>query len=358
MTRRNTLRLSTQESARVWTHLGVIDLGSNAIRLQVARVFEDGDFRIVHDEREPVRLGEDAFRTGKLSKVASERALQTLARYAETARRHGAAQVRSVATSAVREAINGEEFTREVERATGLRVEVISGPQEAQLIARGVLSGFHVPGRRVALVDIGGGSTEISIVVYGQVRFSGSLPLGSVRLTEAYCTSDPLRAEDEHRLRMHVRQELCLRLDPLKIPRCGAIIGSAGTIGALANFIRRRPSAHRNSAHLRSSFTTQELARACATLRTMTLAKRRVTRGIEERRAEIIVAGALLLQEICIYLHARSVKVVRRGLRDGLMLEEIERLGPPPQVPAPKNEPPQPPRPPLPARKRGTRESA
>ncbi|HCF58677.1 MAG TPA: hypothetical protein DFS52_11880 [Myxococcales bacterium] len=116
MTRRNTLRLSAEKGASVWTHLGVIDLGSNAIRLQVARVFEDGDFRIVHDEREPVRLGEDAFRTGTLSKDASQRALQTLARYAETARRHGAVRVRAVATSAVREAANGEEFARAVER--------------------------------------------------------------------------------------------------------------------------------------------------------------------------------------------------------------------------------------------------
>lgn len=345
----------------MWTHLGVIDLGSNAIRLQVARVFEDGDFRIVHDEREPVRLGEDAFRTGTLSKDASQRALQTLARYAETARRHGAVRVRAVATSAVREAANGEEFARAVERTTGLRVEVITGVQEARLIARGVLSGFEAPGSRVALLDIGGGSTELSIVDHGQIGFSGSLPLGSVRLTEVYCKSDPLLAEDEHRLRTHVRRELGLRLDPLQIPRCGAVIGSAGTIGALANFIRRRPSAHRKAGHLRSSFTARELDQACVTLRTMTLAQRRVTRGIEERRAEIVVAGALLLQEICSYLRARSIKVVRRGLRDGLMLDEIERLGPPPQMPEPRTEPPQPPRspqPPQPARKRGTRETA
>jgi exopolyphosphatase/guanosine-5'-triphosphate,3'-diphosphate pyrophosphatase len=337
----------------------VIDVGSNAIRLQVARVFQDGDFSIVHDEREPVRLGEDVFRTGELSPAAVERALNTLSRFAETARRHGADRVRSVATSAVREASNGELFADRVERDTGLRIEVISGAHEAGLIARGVLSGFQAPDRRVALVDIGGGSTEISVVDHGKLGFSGSLPLGSVRLTEAYCKSDPLQAEDEHRLRQHVREQLAARLAPAEVPHCSAVIGSAGTIGALANFIRRRPSAPRTPGRVRSSFTSRELDRACVTLRTTTLAKRRVTRGIEERRAEIIVAGTLLLQEICAHLHARSIRIVRRGLRDGLMLEEVERLGPPPP-PRPELEPPaaEAPAPGSPPpRKRGTRES-
>jgi len=308
-------------------HLGVIDVGSNALRLQVASVFADGAFQVIHDEREPVRLGEEVFRTGELSAPAAERALETLKRFGATAQRHGASHVRAVATSAVREARNGAAFVEEVRKTSGLELEIISGEKEAQLIARGVLSGFSAPSGRIALVDIGGGSTEITVVDRGTIGFSGSIPLGSVRLTEAFCRSDPLSAEDERALREHVRRRLEAVLDPTRVPSCGLVVGSAGTIGALANFIRRRPSLPRLMRPLRTTFAVRELHRARAALCKMGLARRQKTRGIEERRSEIIVAGALLLEEICTHLKARSIKVVRRGLRDGLMLEEIERLG-------------------------------
>ncbi|MBI5542486.1 MAG: exopolyphosphatase [Deltaproteobacteria bacterium] len=331
--------------------LGVIDVGSNAIRVQVARVFQDGSFAVVHDEREPVRLGEEVFRTGVLSTEAIRQALDTLGRYASTARKHGALRVRAVATCAVREAANGDAFTREVEKATGLRLEIISGTEEAKLIARGVLSGLEPTAERLALADIGGGSTEISLVENGEVRFGVSVPLGSVRMTEMFCLSDPLLPGHERAMREHVRACLAQTLPTELFGSWGRIIGSAGTIGALANFIRRRPSTPRSPRagpqHLRTSFTVRELARASVSLRKMSLARRRKTPGIEERRAEIIVAGAVILEELAAHLKSRTIKIVRRGLRDGLMLEEIERfaalqpgapmlLGPPVRVSKPR----------------------
>jgi exopolyphosphatase/guanosine-5'-triphosphate,3'-diphosphate pyrophosphatase len=177
----------------------------------------------------------------------------------------------------------------------------------------------------------------VTVVDRGRLAFSHSLPLGSVRLTEGFVRSDPLAIEDEKCMREHVRAVLCEQL-PLDLVRgCQTVVGSAGTIGALGNFIRRRPSGPRvppATGRLRSSFSFRELERACLALRAMDLAKRQQTRGIEEKRAEIIVAGSLLLHEICRHVEARTVKVVRRGLRDGLMLDEIERLGAPPPLPA------------------------
>ncbi len=308
-------------------HLGVIDVGSNAIRLQVARVFADGSFSVIHDEREPVRLGEEVFRTGVLSQDAVQRALATLSRYARLARMQGALRTRAVATSAVREAANGGHFTREVAQATGLDLEIITGECEAQLIARGVLSCVDGRESRAALVDVGGGSTEVSLVERRRALYSSSMPVGSVRLTELFCHTDPLSADDERRLRQGIRD--ALRADPglASAESCPVVLGSAGTIGALANFIRRRPSAPRTSALPRTHFTVRELSRASAALRKMSLAQRQHAPGIEERRAEIIVAGSVILEEICAHLGARIVRAVRRGLRDGLMLEEIERLG-------------------------------
>jgi exopolyphosphatase/guanosine-5'-triphosphate,3'-diphosphate pyrophosphatase len=322
----NPLRNALAPTA-VKLHLGVIDVGSNALRIQVARVYEDGTFCVIHDEREPVRLGEEVFRTGKLSDSATQRAMQTLARFKGVAEKHQVSQLRAVATSALREARNGEAFLSAVRAQTGFAIEVISGEKEAELIARGVLTGFRAPTRRVALVDVGGGSTEITVVDDGKVAYCGSLPLGSARLTEMFCHTDPLSSFDERRLRLHARRHLAAVTDWSALPPCPVVLGSAGTIGALANYIRRRPSADRNGSRARATFTTRELQRACAELRRMDLGARRQLPGIEERRSEIIVAGAVLLEEICRQLKARSVRVVRRGLRDGLMLEEIGRLG-------------------------------
>ena len=182
----------------------------------------------------------------------------------------------------------------------------------------------------MALVDIGGGSTEINLVVRGDVRMSTSVPLGSVRMTEMFCLSDPLLPGHERAMREHLRSSLSQALPAEQLGTWQWVMGSAGTIGALSNFIRKLPSTPRGvqkAVPQRYAFTVRELAKASASLRKMTLARRRKAPGIEERRAEIIVAGTIILEEICAHVQARSVKMMRRGLRDGLMLEEIERLG-------------------------------
>ena len=318
--------------ATVRAHVGVIDIGSNAIRLQVVRLFQDGEFSVIADERDPIRLGSEVFRSGMLSTEAMADALQTLARFSQIARRHGADEGRSVATSAMREAKIGALFAREIEASVGLKVEVISGEREAQLIARGVLSGFPVQAKKLVLADIGGGSTEISVIERGKSRFGVSLPLGSARLTELFCRSDPLAGADERALREFIRAELEQRI-PRELLPCPTLIGSAGTFGAVGNFIRRRVStptgqeARGRPFQGRARFSAAELGRACACLSAMDIGERRATRGIEERRAEIIVAGAVLLHELGQFFSVQSFRGARRGLRDGLMLEELEKRG-------------------------------
>ncbi|MDR0965615.1 MAG: Ppx/GppA family phosphatase [Myxococcales bacterium] len=332
MTDREASSAPTLPSAPVKAHVGVIDIGSNAIRLQVVRLFQDGGFRVIADERDPIRLGTEVFRSGMLSTQAMADALQTLARFSELARSHGAQELRSVGTSAMREAKNGQSFAREIETSIGLKVEVISGEREAQLIARGVLSGFQVPARKFVLADIGGGSTEISVVDRGHNRFGISLPLGSARLTERFCHSDPLSGADERALREFIRAELERSIPSALLP-CPTLVGSAGTFGAVGNFIRRRVStdsgkdARGNAISSRTKFSFLDLTRTCTCLCAMDLSARRSARGIEERRAEIIVAGALLLHELGQFFSVETFRGARRGLRDGLMLEELEKLG-------------------------------
>lgn len=309
----------------VRTQLGVIDVGTNAIRLQIARVFVNGTFRVIFDDREPIRLGEAVFRTGQLAPEPIARALQVIARFATVGRRHKVSSLRAVATSAVRDASNGQTFVQEVEKAAGLRLEVISGQDEARYIARGILPSVGRRSGPLALVDLGGGSTEISIIQSGAVGLSISIPIGSARLTEMYCRSDPLLASDEALLREHVRRSLCTEI--ASPTPCATIVGSAGTVGALANMVRKQASGPRPRNEVRTTFSVRDLNRISASIRQMNLAERSRTPGIEEKRSETIVAGAIILEEICNHLGARSIEMVRRGLRDGVMLDEIEKLG-------------------------------
>ncbi|MFN7134376.1 MAG: Ppx/GppA phosphatase family protein, partial [Myxococcales bacterium] len=274
-----------------------------------------------------VRLGEAVFRTGQLAPESSARALQVLKRFVGVSQKYGVSTLRAVATSAVRDASNGLTFVAEVEKIAGLRLEVISGEQEASFIARGVLPSVGRRSTPVALVDVGGGSTEISIIQAGSVGFATSMQIGSARLTQMFCRSDPLLSTDEAQLRAYVRESL-KRSVGARVP-CATVVGSAGTVGALANLIRKKPSngGARPRNEIRTVFSVRELLRTSASIRQMNLAERRRTPGIEERRSETIVAGAIILEEVCNHLGARNVEVVRRGLRDGLMIEEIEKLG-------------------------------
>ena len=325
------------ESA-VRTHLGVIDIGSNAIRLQVVRLFEDGRHTVVLDDRDTVRLGSEVFRTGVVSDEAASAVVKIVARFARAAQGRGVDGIRAVATSALREARNSAEVLR--------AVEVISGEREAEIIARGVLTGYAGLPRNLVLADIGGGSTEVSVIGDGRIQLGVSLPLGSSRLTEMFCRTDPLSHEDESSLREFIRAELS-RSIPASLAPVRLLIGSAGTFGAVGNFIRRRVSTSTGQAAREKNFqgsprfTLQELTRACACLAHMSLEQRRKTRGIEERRAEIIVAGSILLQELAAYFSVEKFRGARRGLRDGLMLEELERRGVslPPFLPPPPAKP-------------------
>src|SRR6267378_1009997 len=164
--------------------LGAIDIGTNSIRLVVAEVEPDGRYRVLEEEREMTRLGHGLFARGRLLNEPMERSLAALANMHAIADGFEVAELRVVATSAVREAANGRTFCQEVRRRCGLRVEVITGEEEAQLTLRSALHHFDLAGRSVAVVDIGGGSMEVTLTAGSVVDEVLTLPLGAVRLTE------------------------------------------------------------------------------------------------------------------------------------------------------------------------------
>ncbi len=312
------------EQARV----AVIDLGTNAVRLQVAKLSPLGHLQVIHDERAPIRPGEEVFKTHRLSREAMERTLEVLHRYAGLARSvFKVERIRAVGTCALREATNSAELLAEARSRCALEVEVISGSEEARLIARGVLWGVRERGR-YALVDLGGGSTELTAMDGECQRGSHSLELGSVRLTDAFFPAEPeapLPSEAQRTLREYVRTTL--RRELAKCTDCPTIVGTAGTIVAVGTFILRRKGRVRPIGPSGELFSAQQFREAAAALAAMSYSDRQSIAMLEPQRARIIVAGALLFDELCAHLGTHSVRVARRGLRDGVMLDELERAG-------------------------------
>jgi len=172
--------------------LGAIDIGTNSIRLVVAEVEPDGRYRVLEEEREMTRLGHGLFARGRLLNEPMERSLAALAKMNTIAKGFEVAELRAVATSAVREAANGRAFCQEIRRRCGLRVEIITGEEEAQFALRSALHHFDLAGRSAAIVDIGGGSMEVTLTAGAVVDEVLTLPLGAVRLTEKYGGDDTL----------------------------------------------------------------------------------------------------------------------------------------------------------------------
>lgn len=301
------------------TVLAVVDLGSNAVRLQIAQVAASGPALVLAEDRAAVRLGEQVFRTGRLAVQAIARTAVALERFAKLADRAGAAHVRAVATSAVREASNRAALIRAIRARSGIGLEVISGAEEARLVCLGVLQG-EPPSERSLLLDIGGGSTEIIAARGEEPESASSLQLGSVRLTEFFVQSDPVTRKQAQLVEEAVEDAL-LQVDPLLIGRHRRIIGAAGTTGAVAQLARRLDGREPASS---APVTYDQVRRVLQRLRESSLRERRKL-GVDEQRSDIIYAGAAICEGVMRRLRVDELMVTQRGLRDGLMADLVRR---------------------------------
>jgi exopolyphosphatase/guanosine-5'-triphosphate,3'-diphosphate pyrophosphatase len=292
--------------------LAAIDVGSNAVKLKLVRPRPDGSFTLLHQERDPVRPGEAVFTTGVIPPEVADRLLSTLRRYGALCRRFRA-QVRAVATSALREAKNKEEILRRVRTEAGLNLEVVSGREEARLICLGVLHGKPATARSLC-VDIGGGSAEVVIALGERPTDLWSIALGAVRLTELFKSSGRVPLRQLNAMREYAREAIRDRI-PRRMPGMPrTALGSSGTIRTVVSFAAEE-------GHARVS--ARSLSGAVEELVEMSPAERR--KRFESGRADIIVAGAVILETLALHLGLQSVTAVDRGLRDGILVELIRR---------------------------------
>lgn len=303
--------------------IALIDLGTNAVRFDVYDLSARGEPRRLHRERLAVRLGEGVFVRGRLAPAAIRRTVAAFVSFQKTCRRLGVGRITAFGTSALRDSSNSESLVNLLERRTGIDVRVISGKEEARLIARGVLA--H-EGRRAkglsALVDIGGGSVEITICQGRRILKSASFKLGVARLQQVILKTIPPRAGDGEKspiakLRRHVRSILAEGAPRGGWPEVSRVVGSAGTIRALDRI-------HRAAG---GDFLTAKHASRWAD-RFSTLSRAGLARvpGMDPKRPETILAGAVVLEEIIQVLGDPRVETTDYSLRDGMLEEEIETV--------------------------------
>jgi exopolyphosphatase/guanosine-5'-triphosphate,3'-diphosphate pyrophosphatase len=299
--------------------IAAIDIGSNSIRQIIADVSPAGAIRVVDEMKAAPRLGAGLAESGVLGDEPMRLALEALGRMATLARQLGAKRIEAVATSAVRDAANGEAFLALVREETGLRVRALVGEEEARLSYRSAIAHFDFGVGRSVVMDIGGGSLELALSAEGLLDGLLSLPLGALRLTEQFLPP-PIRRKDVRRLRRHVRD--CVRAElPARDWRGSQLIGSGGTFTNLAGIHLAQQGIQTARTVHGARVPRVELEHLLDQLQEMTHAERAAVPGLNPARADIIVAGLAVAAEVMARIEARELVVSDYGIREGLLLE-------------------------------------
>lgn len=305
--------------------LAAVDVGTNSFHLVVARISDDDRFEVVGREKEMVRLGRGAGDMKRLTPDAIDRGVAVLSRFRRIAEVSDA-PLRAVATSAVREAENHDEFIVRAWREAGVDVETISGVEEARLIHLGVLQALPVYDQPLLLCDIGGGSTELLIGERGTVRAARSLKLGAVRLTDRFFGSGRLHPSAVDSCRRHVQSVLAPFVREVERHGFAVAVGSSGTVQQVVKMSHAAAGTEPLRTLNGAKLTRAELARV---VKAVVKASRAGTRdglpGLEEKRSDIILAGALILEGVVDACGIDELVVSDYALREGVLLDTIHR---------------------------------
>jgi exopolyphosphatase/guanosine-5'-triphosphate,3'-diphosphate pyrophosphatase len=316
-----------------------IDIGSNSCRLKIAKVAAHR-LKTLAEDREVTRLGGSVFDTGLISPEAMAATLRALKRFQRSVQAHGVDRIRVVATSAMRDARNAAAFQAWVKAETGWNMEIISGLEEGRLIHLGVTGAEPGASGRVLLLDLGGGSCELTTSEHKRIKETVSLPLGAVRLTEQFLPTDPPPADGLARMRQLIARELRRAHRKIQPGRVPLVIATSGTAAALAEACANgaragktngkrfgkaaaKTAARAHAELLAGMAPTKAVRKLAGKLAKMSLPERESVPGIGPRRAEIIVAGAMVYSEILDSFGLAGFRYSPLGLRDGILAQML-----------------------------------
>ncbi len=313
--------------------LAAVDVGTNSIRLLVADAHADGSYRVLDDEKEITRLGRGLGETGVMSPAAMEHTVQAVERMKRIAMGYGVHALRAVGTSACREARNRDAFMEMLRTRTGIALEVISPHEEARLAYLSAAHSFDLRGLAAAVVDIGGGSTEIILSAGGVTEQIYSLPLGAVRLTEQFGGPEEVSDRQFKRLRRFIKRSLAEGVGAPPLAPTLAI-GTGGTFTTLANILIHREHGPMGPSLWDRGVPGHEAHRSDVRhvldrLRRMPIRDRERVPGLPAERADIIVAGLAIAERVLKHLGVNVVRVHDRGIRDGMVIQMAEEIFPP-----------------------------
>jgi exopolyphosphatase/guanosine-5'-triphosphate,3'-diphosphate pyrophosphatase len=301
-----------------------IDIGSNSIKLLVVDAAASDSFAVLAREKEFVRLGHETLLKGHLGRAAILRATDCIRRMRSMAEARGAEQIVATATAAVREANNAANFIKAVEQKSGVKVEILSGVEEARLIGLAAWYGCSAKELPTLNIDIGGGSTEISIFRDGLPLTLMSIKLGAVGLTERFLCSDPPSEKQIEDLRAEIRTALERPARELRDSHWDNVTGTSGSILAIGNALRAQSTSELSVQPIEARIDLSELAQFNISLAAMSIAERKSKVGLATQRAEIVVAGGLVLEGVMRALRIESLQTCEWALREGVI---IDRLG-------------------------------
>jgi exopolyphosphatase/guanosine-5'-triphosphate,3'-diphosphate pyrophosphatase len=297
-----------------------IDIGSNSVRMLAAEMVPGQPMRILTADREVTRLGAGVFREGRITPEAMDFVTSVLARFAAGYQKLDVVGVRAVATSAVRDASNQAQFIARASEALHTPVEIISGTEEARLIHLGVQARWPQPGKRLLVIDVGGGSAEIIAGENGHMVEGISRPLGAVRLTEVFMKHDPPSVNDLRHMEEFIDDKLTVAVNRIGGQQFDRAIVTSATAAALVCAINRVPRARREEAD-RLRATTPQVRRLYRELSSRDLAGRRKIGGIGPRRAEIIVPGSAVFVRALETFRMPAMYYSTAGVRDGIIAD-------------------------------------
>jgi exopolyphosphatase / guanosine-5'-triphosphate,3'-diphosphate pyrophosphatase len=304
--------------------ISAIDIGSNALRLTIATLDADGHYQVVHNSREAVRLGQDVFATGEISNATMDKALEAFGKFREQIDRNGVSSIKATATSAVREAGNGNTLTKLVADKYGIHISVIGPEEEARLVHLALREQLGFKNKRALLIDIGGGSVEVSLATHNAIISTESYAMGSVRLLQIL---DQQRVGEKrfnqlvdryvHSIDKRLKKELGYE----KVDLCIGTGGSIESLGAL----RPELFGKNNTSKIRA----QELESVIKTLQNISVEERIQKLHLRPDRADVILPAAIVLQRIVQQAGVDEVMIPGLSLKDGLILDLIsEQLHP------------------------------
>lgn len=305
--------------------VSVFDIGTNSIHMLAAEIRPDLGFDLLAREKDTTRLGDGSFEKRRLRKSSMRRAWNVIERFHKSAKKLRVRRTIGVATSAVRDAKNGKAFIREIYRRTGIRIRIVSGSEEGRLIELAARSDMDVKGKKTLIVDIGGGSMELVAGDGKKHYYLKSFPLGVARLTDHFLSKDPPSAKQLRRLEKYLEKTLGAPAEMIRRWNVSRVIGTAGTLINLGSMAYENEYSKPLKLVHHFVLRRKKLEEIHSQIIHLSLKERLNFPGLDSKRADIILAGSVLVRTLMRLLRIDRITISKQGIREGLILDFIAK---------------------------------